>query len=151
MATKRRATQKEGSVPLGLGLGLLANLAVVCTGAAGGAWLILWDKLPQDKLGLCALVTVFLASASGAFVTAQFVGKQRLIMCILSGGCGYVILVGITALAFGGQYAGLGVTALMAVLGSMLVATMGVLPEKGSKKTGAKKGISLSCTKFYGG
>ena len=100
---------------------------------------------------LYAVVTVFLASASGAFVTAQFVGKQRLIMCILSGGCGYVILVGITALAFGGQYAGLGVTALMAVLGSMLVAAMGVLPEKGSKKTGAKKGISLSCTKFYGG
>jgi hypothetical protein len=84
---------------------------------------------------------VFLASASGAFVTAQFVGKQRLIMCILSGGCGYVILVGITALAFGGQYAGLGVTALMAVLGSMLVAAMGVLPEKGSKRRGRKRGF----------
>ena len=139
MAMKHKVTEKDRSVPVGLGFGVLTNLAVVLIGAAFGAWLILSGKLALDALQLCALVTLFLAGAAGAWVTTAWIGRQRVLMCLLSGSCCYLLLLGITALVFEGQYDSLGSSALMVLLGCGVIVIMGLLPEKGKKSWGRKR------------
>ena len=139
MALKRKLTEKARSVPAGIALGLLAELFVIMAGAALGAYLIVTEKLSQDAVNICAMITVLFGSAAGTAVSTVYIGKRRALVGLISGICGYLTLLGITAMFFEGQYAAMGETALMLVFGCGSVVLMGLLPEKGRKSRGRKR------------
>lgn len=120
---------KSLSVPAGVSAGILLSLAVTVAGAAVCASLISSERIGQDAMEACSVVTVITASVIGALVTAFTVKRMWLQMCLLFGGCYYLLLLGITALLFNGSYTGLGTTALSVLIGTGMVAAMGAMPK----------------------
>ena len=90
-------------------------------------------------LALAAFISLAVTLA-GAAVAVGKIKRRRVYVCLLSGGIYYGILLAMTALFFGGQYQGMGVTALLVLAGSGLVALLGLRGEKGAKPRRRKIG-----------
>ena len=135
MATYK-LTAKAMSIPSGLALGVIVALAVTVTGAGTAAWLILRGILVEGASGYCAMTILLLASIAGAAVSAGTIQRLRTQMCLLSGGGYYLCLMAVTALFFGGEYQGMGVTALMVFCGSVLVI---LLPPGSKNRSGYRR------------
>lgn len=120
MKVRQKTTGTASSVPGGLAYGALAAVILTLAGAAVTAFLIDSEKMAWSNTGYAVMVILILSSWAGASVTAERVKRQRLAMCIASGGVYLVILLAFTALFFGGQYSGVGETALLIFCGSLL-------------------------------
>ena len=135
MATYK-LTAKAMSIPAGLTLGIIVALAVTAMGSGASAWLILRGIIGEGASGYCAMVILLLASIAGAAVSAGTIQRLRAQMCLAAGGGYYLCLLAITALFFGGQYQGMGVTALMVLCGSVLVI---LLAPGGKNRSGCRR------------
>lgn len=134
MVVNRKVTGKAVSMPLGLGIGLAVCIALTLIGAAISASLILNERIGEGAIGYCAIVTLLLSSAAGSWLSAVLVKRRWMIVCMAVGGVYFLTLLGITALFFGGQYQGIGVTALMILGGSGSVGLLGLRTGSGEKK-----------------
>ena len=135
MATYK-LTAKAMSIPAGLALGITVALAVTVIGSGAAAWLILRGILGEETSGYCAMAILLLASMAGAAVSAGTIQRLRAQMCLAAGGGYYLCLIAITALFFGGQYRGMGVTALMVLCGAVLVI---LLAPGGKNRSGCRR------------
>ena len=121
-------------MPLGLGIGLAVCMALTMAAAAISANLILTEKIGAGAIGYCAIVTLLLSSAVGAWLAAVLVKRRWMIVC-MGVGCAYFLtLLAITALFFGGQYQGIVVTALVVFGGCGAVGLLGLKAGGESKK-----------------
>ena len=114
-------TGRASSIPAGLAWGIGAALAITVLGSGGAAWLVLGGRLPAEWIGYCAMVILALSSGCGAAVAISKIQRLRAQMGLAAGGLYYLCLVIATALFFGGQYRGMGVTALMVLCGCDVV------------------------------
>lgn len=130
MVVDRKVTGTAASMPAGLALGLCASLAVTIVGSILAANLVLKEMLPENGIGYCSMVILLVSSVLGAVVSVNRIKHRRLYVCTLSGAVYYASLLAVTALFFGGQYQGMGVTALMVLAGCGVVALVGVKGEK---------------------
>ena len=130
MKLKKKRSGKTTGIPMGLALGLLISMVVTLFGAAVIAKLVESEKIGESSIGYSAMAVLAIASAMGAWTAEGKIQRLRLQMCLLSGVCYYLALLSMTALFFGGQYSGMGVTALTVLLGSSAVALLNLLPEK---------------------
>jgi hypothetical protein len=64
------------------------------------------------------MIVILLSAALGAFVAQQLVKHRKIVVCLASGAVYYVLLMATTALFFGGQYQGMGVTFGMVLAGT---------------------------------
>lgn len=131
---KVKGTSK--TIPLGLGIGSIISLIITFIGSAVTAYLITTEKIGQGSTGYASLLILFTAAAMGAWGAVSSVKRLRLQICLLSGGLYYLILLAITALFFGGQYDGMGVTAIVTFIAVVLVA---IIPTKTGQKISSKK------------
>lgn len=111
-------TGKAASMPGGLALGAGVSVAVTLVLSAIIAKLVQMEVLRQDQIGYAVMVLLITASSLGAAIAQGKVKHQRVLVCMLSGLIYYVILICITALFFGGQYTGFGVTGLLILGGA---------------------------------
>ena len=86
--------------------------------------------------GYCAMAILLLASAAGSAVAEGTIQRLRIQMCLAAGGGYYLCLLAVTALFFGGQYQGMGVTALMVLCGAVLVI---LLAPGGKNRAGCRR------------
>ena len=135
MATYK-LTAKAMSIPAGLALGILIALVVTVIGSGAAAWLILQGILGEGASGYCAMAILLLASITGASVSSGIIQRLRAQMCMAAGGGYYLCLLAMTVLFFGGQYQGMGVTALMVLCGSALVI---LLAPRGKNRSGCRR------------
>lgn len=136
MALKRKtAGGKAGTIPVGIAFGLLVSLTVTLVGAALLAYLIAAEKLGADGVGWGAMVILAAASALGTWTAVIRILRRRLMVCGICAAGYYLLLLGMTALFFGGQYEGMGVTALTVLGGSGIVLLLETLGKKGSKRS----------------
>ena len=135
MATYK-LTAKALGIPAGLALGVAVAAAVTGIGAGAAAWMILRGMIPETAAGYCAMAILLLASAAGAAVAAGTIQRLRAQMCLAAGGGYYLLLLAVTALFFGGQYRGVGVTALMVMCGTVLVI---LLAPGGKNRAGCRR------------
>ena len=126
MSTKKMKKNTASSIPAGIGIGLLVSMVVTLAGAALTAYLIHKESIPEEGMGYGILLTLLLSAAVGAWVAAKRIQRLRMQMCMLSGFCYYLTLLAMTALFFGGQYNGMGITALVVIGGCGTVAILGV-------------------------
>lgn len=135
MKTKKLSAQKAMGLPAGIGLGVLASLLIVLLSAAGITQLVAAEKMEEDAMGNLSIGLLFLASVFGAWLAAGRTKRMRLQVCLLVGAGFFMSLLAITALFFGGQYRGMGISVTAILLGSALVA---FLPGLGQRKIKGK-------------
>ena len=124
------------TIPAGVALGAGVSLAVTLLGAAVTAWLVLEGAFAPEWIGYCAMVILLAGAVSGAGVAVSKTKRLPGQMALASGGVYYLCLLGITALFFGGQYRGVGATALMVFCGSALVI---MLAPGGRNRAGCRR------------
>lgn len=133
MTVNRRVTGRASTMPVGLTMAALASLGVTFAGAALTGYLISRDLLQESSIGYCAMALILLSSVTGAAVAVGKIKRQRVLVCGISGAIYFAVLLSMTALVFGGQYQGIGVTALLVLAGSVLVVLLGLRGEKKPK------------------
>lgn len=122
------------SMPGGVMLGACFSMLCTVIGAAFTAFLIDREILGEQKIGYGCMLILIVASWLGSLFAWQKVKHRRMVVCLLSG-LGYLLmLLGITALFFGGQYEAVGVTTALILAGSGTAVLMGM-------GTGRGKGI----------
>ena len=134
MVINKKVTGKAMSMPVGLAIGLAASLALTLAAAAIAANLILGQKIQETAIGYGAIIILLLASSIGAGLAAMLVKRRWMVVCLGAGGLYYLTLIGITALFFGGQYQGMGVTALAVLGGCGAVGLLGLRGERSGAK-----------------
>ena len=125
MVANRKVTGRASSIPAGLGIGTAVALGITILGSIITAMLVNNQTIGEESIGYCAMGISLLSSGVGAYTAQAAVKRQRLIMCAAAAGCYYISLLGMTALFFGGQYQGMGVTALVILCGAALVVLLG--------------------------
>ena len=122
------------SIPAGIGLALLISMLVTLAGSAIAAALISSERIGEGAIGYASMLTLGLAALAGAWIAVILVKRLRLQVAMIFGGCYYLLLLATTALLFGGQYQGMGVTAIVVLAASALVAFLPMTKSKTWKK-----------------
>lgn len=120
MTVNRKPTGTASGIPAGLASGVITAAAVTLAGAAVTAKLIDAEVLGWNASGYSVLLILILASWLGALSAAGRIKRRRLAVCAATGALYFGMLLLTTALFFGGQYSGVGQTALLVFCGSML-------------------------------
>ena len=118
MTLNQKVTGTAISVPAGIAMGCAVSLLITAVGSMLVAKLISQEVLMDTAIGYGAMIILLLASALGATVSAEKVKRLRLQVCLLTGVAYYGALLAVTARFFGGQYQGMGVTALLVLAGT---------------------------------
>lgn len=134
MTVNRKPTGTAVSIPAGMTWGLLWAAGITLAGACLTAKLIDGYILKWEDSGYAVLVILILSAWAGAMVASGRVKRQRAMVCLLSGAAYFAALLLVTALFFGGQYSGVGETALLILCGSILGIFTGY-PGKTGRKT----------------
>ena len=137
----RRKSGTAKSLPVGFALGFCCSLAVTLCASAITAYFIHTEKMDQTQIGYASIITLILAAAAGSMITKQAIKTKPLLACGGTALLYYIGLLGVTALFFGGQYQGMGTTAICILIGASITAIL-----SGMKKSTAKtrKKIHLS-------
>ena len=130
MANNKRVSGTAKSMPGGVGLGVAVSMVITVAGAAVLAWLILSERMAQGAVGYGSMVILVLASLAGCLTACGAVRRRRMMVCGITG-AGYYLGLLMIALLFGGRFQGMGVTALMVLLGGAIAVILG-LAGKGS-------------------
>ena len=138
MVVNKKVTGTSKSMAAGLAVGTLVSLLITLFGAAVIANLVLSEKMASQGIGYGAVLVLLLASAAGAWIAAAMVKHRWLVVCMGAGGSYYLMLLAITALFFGGQYQGMGVTALLVLGGCGAIALLGLRGERSGVKKARK-------------
>ena len=139
MVMNRKPTGRAKSIPGGLAVGGMFSLLITILGSAIIAKLVDSEIMAENSIGYGIMAILLAASWFGAMVSFGQVRRRRVMICLLSGGIYMLILLGITALFFGGQYSGVGETGLMVLCGSALA----ILPEFRRESRAGKKKIRI--------
>ena len=136
---KKRPTGTAKSIPAGIGIGLLVSLICTLALAALAAYLILAEITPQDSIGYWAIGILLVSTITGSLTAVRYIQRLKLQMSFLSAGCYFALLLAITALFFGGQYQGMGTTAVTVFAGAAASAGVGMLNKKERKHSYKKR------------
>lgn len=132
MKYQKKGAAKEYSIPISLAVGLMAGWITTLLLSTVIATMIAGERLQEDSISITAVITIVLASFIAAMYTAKYAGRNKLGMCIVSGGLYYLSLLCCTALSFGGSYCGLG-SGVLTIIGSATVAGLLSIRQKKHK------------------
>ncbi len=141
MVANRKVTGRAKSLPVGIGLGLLGSIGITLCLAAILAALMARETVGMDAAGYGAMGVLLISAGAGAWIAASLVKRQRLMVCLILGVAYYICLLSTTALFFGGQYRGMGVTALVILAGVGTVILLGLKGEGTGVKRRKKMGF----------
>ena len=130
MVMNKKVTGKASLMPIGLSAGVLVGVSVTLLGAAVAAYMVLTEVIAENAIGYACGVILFMASALAAMIAAAMIKRRWMLVCLVAGGIYYLVLLSITALFFGGQYQGMGVTLLLILAGSGAVGLLGLRSGK---------------------
>ena len=121
-----KITGRASSVPAGLAMGAAVSIAVTGILTAVLAMLLDRETISWDAVGYGILVMIMLSAYLGAITAWMRIRRQRLLVCLMSGGVYFALLLSVTALFFGGQYEAVTVTALLVAGGTGCACLPGV-------------------------
>ena len=134
MAGKRKSNGRAMSVPAGVGIGIVISLVIMLSGAVLLSLLVASGKIPEDGYGFGVMITQLLAACLGALAAMVLVKHRKLMVCGLATGGYFLVLLSICALFFGGEYTGIGTTAVLILAGGAAAAVLGLREKKSSGK-----------------
>lgn len=136
MVTNRKVKGKAATLPAGVGIGTVTALGWTILASAVLAKLMDLERLPEDAVGYGALIILLTAGFLGAVTAYAKVKAKRLQVSLITAAAYYLSLLSMTALFFGGQYTGMGVTAMVILAGSGAFILLGL--QSGSRKKGRR-------------
>ena len=122
LVANQKVTGKALPVSAGLGVGVGVSMVLTVLLSAVSAYLQGREVLGESGIGYCVMITLLVSSLLGAMTAAGKIKHMRAVMCMGAGVGYFLILMALTALFFGGQYTGVGVTALVILGGSAAAA-----------------------------
>lgn len=134
MVLNQKPTGRASSIPAGLLFGAMASLGITLLAAALIAKLVSAEYIEESSIGYGIMAALLGASFAGALLASGKIKRQRLLVCTLSGLLYFLILLGITALFFGGQYEAVGVTGILVMGGSLLAVLTGGGASRGGRR-----------------
>lgn len=134
MTVNHKVTGKAVSVPRGLALGVGISLAFTLLLSGILAKMVSMEKVLWNQVGYGIMAILFVASVFGAWAACAAIKRQKLVVSLSTGVLYWLSLLAITALFFGGQYHGIGVTGLTIFGGCGTVFLIGL--GKRSRKEG---------------
>lgn len=134
MTSKVKHGSRAVSVPAGIGIGIGISLIMTLAGAAVLAYLIVNETISQEGIGYGTMIILTVSSALGALAACLTIQQKRAIVCGLTGIGYYLILLLITVFVFGGEFAGVGVSAVMVLLGVGLAILAGIRKKGSGRK-----------------
>lgn len=137
--TESKYTGRAVSMPSGLFTGVLNSVVSTLIGTAIIATLTAKEIIHETQIGYGIMILLIVASWIGSYISWKKIKRQKLIVCFLSGGLYYCILLLFTLLFFGGQYDGAGETALLIICGSTLSVLVNLRSTNTIKRRRAKK------------
>jgi putative membrane protein (TIGR04086 family) len=123
---------------VGVAIGLVVSLIITGVLASILAWLVLGGKISENSLGYFVMGTLVIASVVGSMLSASKIKRRWVLVCCITGTAYYSVLLLCTALLFGGQFQGFGVTAIMVLGGSITAGLLG-LKKPSKQRSGYKK------------
>lgn len=128
------------AVPMAIGMISGVGLGLITTILLSGlvAHLVLTEKLQETSVGYCAAIILASSVGLGCLIATVLIKRMLMQVCIGVGGSYYGMLLVITALFFGGNYRGMGVTALV-VFGTALAVGLLKLHNNERKQRARKK------------
>lgn len=139
MVVNKKVSGKARSMPLGFMAGLAVSMVITLILVGIIAQLVLGEKMAAEMIGYGSMATLLLSSAAGAWVAAKAVKHRWMVVCLGTGAVYYLTLLACTALFFGGQYEGVGVTLLVVLAGSGAVGLLGLKGESSTAKKRRKR------------
>ncbi len=134
MVTNQKPTGRATTMPIGIAIGILVSTALTLILSGVLAWLVLGEKVSDKSMGYGIILILLLASVAGATLSIKTV-KHRKMFAGMATGIGYLsVLLMCTALFFGGQYQGVGVTAAVVLSGSLATGLISARERKSGKK-----------------
>ena len=140
MALNPKHTGRASSMAGGLAFGVTMSLLLMIVMAAALAKLVEKEIIAETQIGYGVMVLLLLSTFAGSKLAWSKTKRRRLATCMAAGGIYFLVLLSITALFFGGQYEGVGVTAPLILAGSGLAS----LPASQKKRAGKGYKIPLS-------
>ena len=117
MTTQHKAHGRASSMPWGLAAGAAVSTVVTMMICMIGAWLIGAEIMSQQQIGYCSILALLMGAILGAITAWKKIQRQKLMVCLLSGGVYYAILAAITIVFFDGGFQGMGVTFVTVLIG----------------------------------
>ena len=134
MVMNQKPSGRASSMPMGVLTGLAVSLSVTILLAAISAKLIDIQWIGEKDIGYCAMVILIAAPFAGAKSAQKRIKRQQLMVCGISAGLYFLMLLGITALFFGGQYEAVSVTLLLILAGAALTLLTGNGKHRAGKR-----------------
>lgn len=98
--------------------GIVNSLIITIIAIGISAAIIMKELVSEEKIGNCAIVSILVAVTVG---TTSVINKARKVSTALLVTASYVcVLLAMNALLFGGEYAGVGVSAALSLIGCSL-------------------------------
>jgi putative membrane protein (TIGR04086 family) len=131
MVSNKKVTGKAMPMVAGLAVGVALSIGITMVLAGLTAHFVLSETISENAIGYAAMAALYLSAALGSLIAARMIKRRRMVVCLATGGIYFLTLLGMTALFFGGQYQGIGVTALVVLGGSGTIGLLGLRQGKG--------------------
>lgn len=133
MLLNRRTKSTMSDVSTGVLLGVGVCLLLTLLGSIVLTWMIHAEALQSVAVGYGVICVLLLSSLVGTWIASVKVNRFRAQVCLITAVGYYVVLLAMTALFFGGRYQGMGVTAVVVILGCIIAILIGLKSQKGKK------------------
>lgn len=118
MVSNRKITGRASSIPAGVAYGAIISMSITIIIAAVVAHLISSEMLSHRNIGYSSMIILFISSLTGSWCGAKRIKRLHIQTAAMCGCVYFLTLLAITAVFFGGQYEGIGITLTLIVLGS---------------------------------
>lgn len=126
MTSIKKVKGTAASMPVGVAMGVLTSIIVTFSLAALLTWLAFGGRIEENILGYLVIGVLLIASVLGSLLSAGKVKRRRILVCCLTGLIYYLILLGSTAVFFGGNYRGVGVSGFVVFIGVLTSGLLGL-------------------------
>lgn len=139
MVMNRKVTGTASTIPGGLAIAGGISMGITLILAIAAAKLVDSQTIAESSIGYLSLSILMIASFCGSLAAWKRIKRKRLAVCLGAGAVYYGLLLLLTAVFFGGQYQGMGVTALVVAAGCGCVILTGAGQGSGRKKRRANR------------
>ena len=137
------ASGRASSIPAGLMWGVGISLLMTLVSAVIIATLVNKEILAWQNIGYGIMIMMLCSSFLGARVSVGKIKRQQFAVSAMFAVAYIGVLLAMTALLFGGQYEGVGVTTLLVLCGSLV----SIMVNTGRKREGRGSGSKVRTRK----
>lgn len=130
---KTNQIRKGRSIPVSIFIGIAISILLTLIVAGIAAALLASERIGIQTLSAIASITVVIATGVGSWLSTRLAGKQRMLVCLITGAGYFLLLLAMTAMFFGGSYEQVPIRLLFVLLSSALVGFLGMKGKRNNK------------------